>query len=448
MAYDRAQDAGIWDGLAQEFAPFGLALTAPKDLTVLGTPRVIGDSTAPNRLMIHPMEGCDGETDGRPGPLTIRRYERFAAGGAGLLWVEACAVVGEGRANARQLWLTPENIGHFAALVETMRSTARAHYGEDFRPLLVLQLTHSGRYSKPEGRPAPLIAHHSPLDEFSHVDAALPVLSDGYLDDLQGAYVQSARLAQEAGFDAVDVKACHRYLISELLASFTREGSRYGGAYENRTRLLREVVREIRQAAPELMVTSRLNVFDAFAYPYGWGMAPEGLQPDLSEPLRLVGELQALGVALLNVTVGNPYFRPHYNRPYDRPIEGGYLPEETPLASIARFQALTRGVQQAYPQLAVAASGLSWLRTAFPAVAAALLEQGWATLAGLGREGFAYPDFARDILTGGAMDAQRCCIACSHCSQMMRDGVESGCPVRDAAVYGPIYRRGRAAAKG
>ncbi|HUU12820.1 MAG TPA: flavin oxidoreductase/NADH oxidase, partial [Terriglobia bacterium] len=57
-----------------------------------------------NSLAIHPMEGCDGELDGRPGELTIRRYRRFGAGGAKLIWFEACAVAPEGRANPRQLW--------------------------------------------------------------------------------------------------------------------------------------------------------------------------------------------------------------------------------------------------------------------------------------------------------------------------------------------------------
>ena len=56
-----------------------------------------------NRLAIQPMEGCDGEPDGSPGELTFRRFRRFGAGGAKLIWGEACAVVPEGRANPRQL---------------------------------------------------------------------------------------------------------------------------------------------------------------------------------------------------------------------------------------------------------------------------------------------------------------------------------------------------------
>jgi 2,4-dienoyl-CoA reductase-like NADH-dependent reductase (Old Yellow Enzyme family) len=316
--------------------------------------------------------------------------------------------------------------------------------GEDFRPVLVLQLTHSGRYSKPEGVPAPRIAHHSPIDSASHVTPETPLLTDAYLDDLIAAFVQAARLAREAGIDAVDIKACHRYLLSELLASFTREHSRYGGSFENRTRLLREVVRAIRRELPDLTVTSRLNIYDALPAPYGWGMASDGsMTPDLTEPLRLIGELRDLGYPGINTTIGNPYYNPYFGRPADLPIKGASVPDEHPLTSFHRFIHLTRAVQEAYPDLNIIGSGYAWIRQFFPQVAAAVLERKWATMIGLGRGAFAYPDFARDILQQGAMDPKKVCATCSMCTQIMRDGGCTGCVVRDAEVYGPIYREGR-----
>ncbi len=290
----------------------------------------------------------------------------------------------------------------------------------------------------------PVITHHSSLDPHSAVTPETPLVTDADLDHLQEDFVEAAVLAQQAGFDAVDIKACHRYLISELLASFTRKNSRYGAAYENRTRFLLEVVQRIRQAAPELTLTSRLNVYDGLAYPYGWGVSEtDASQPDLREPLRLIENLRALGLGGLNITIGNPYYHPHLNRPYDRPIAGGYLPDEHPLEGVARFMAITCQIQQAFPDFAVVGSGYSWLRQFIPQVAAGVLAQGGATIIGLGREAFAYPDFARDILTTGKLDPQRCCIACSACSQMMRDGKPAGCPVHDSEVYGPLYREGR-----
>jgi len=430
--------------LQDDIAALGVEIPVAEELSILQTPYAFDRLTAPNRLAIHPMEGCDGEMDGRPGPLTVRRYERFAAGGAGLLWVEACAVVPEGRANPRQLWMTDANIDSFRALVTRIHTCAQQEMGEQFQPVTVLQLTHSGRYSKPQGAPAPLIAHHSVIDCNSAVVPDLPVVTDDYLDRLQDAYLHAAALAQQAGFDAVDIKACHRYLISELLASFTREDSRYGGSFENRTRFLREVVQRIHEELPGLVVTSRMNLYDALPYPFGWGVDEhEDIQPDLHEPLALIGALGQHGCRTLNVTVGNPYYHPHFNRPYDRPIDGGYLPDEHPLESLARFLTITRTVQQAYPALTVVGTGYSWLRHYLPHVAAGVLTRGWASLIGVGREAFAYPEFARELLTTGKMDPAKCCIACSGCTQMMRDGMPSGCMVRDAAVYGPIYREGR-----
>lgn len=429
--------------LAETIDRLGVKVPLAEKLDILATPTQYGSLAVPNRLAINPMEGCDGEPDGRPGPLTIRRYERFAAGGAGLLWVEACAVAPEGRANPLQLWLTRDNLASYQALVQRIHAVAQESMGASFRPVTVLQLTHSGRYSKPEGTPAPLIAHHSLIDSRSSVTPETPILTDEYLDRLQDAYVEAALLAREAGFDAVDIKACHRYLLSELLASFTRDGSRYGGSYENRTRFIREVVAKVRAAVPEMEVTSRLNIYDALEYPYGWGVDQQTGKPNLSEPLTLIGQLMEQGYRGINITQGNPYYNPHFNRPYDLPIEGGYLPEEHPLESLARFLTITRAVQETYPALTVIGSGYSWLRQYFPYVAAAAIEQGWTSMVGVGRLAFAYPSFAKDLLTTGQLDPKKACIACSRCTQMMRDGVKAGCAVRDAQVYGPIFREGR-----
>jgi 2,4-dienoyl-CoA reductase (NADPH2) len=427
--------------LQDKIAALGLNIPFSENLEILGRPAKYGPFTAPNSLAIHPMEGCDGTADGRPSELTIRRYDRFASGGAGLLWGEATAIVPEARANPRQLLMIPENLADFKQLVARIHRVAKDSMGADFRPVVFIQLTHSGRYSKPRGAREPLIAHHSIIDNKSGVTPDTPVLSDEYLDRLPEIYLQAARLAQEAGFDGVDIKACHRYLVSELLASFNREDSRYGGSFENRTRLLLTTVEKIRQALPDLLVTSRMNFYDALPYPYGWGVAQDGsLTPDLTEPLKLLGMLKSLGYPGVNVTIGNPYYQPHFGRPYDTPIKEGSLPREHPLEGIARFLGIARQVQEAFPDLNVIGSGYSWLRQYFPYVAAGMLEQGWATMVGVGREAFAYPDFAKDILQTGKLNPKKVCIACSACTQLMYDGGQSGCIVRDAEIYLPIYK--------
>lgn len=427
--------------LREEIASQGLDLAADDSVAPLLDPVEVGGFRLPNRLVVLPMEGCDGRADGAPDELTFRRYRRFAAGGAGLLWFEATAVVEEGRANPRQLWIRRDTLDDFRALLREALAAAPQ------RPYTVLQLTHSGRYSKPGRAPRPIIAHRSPyLDPIHKLPADYPLISDDELERLEDRYVDAAKLAREAGFDAVDVKACHRYLVSELHASHTREG-RYGGSFENRTRFFRNVVGKIRAAVPGVTVTSRMNVYDAMAYPYGYGVDREdAAKPDLAEPIELIRFLKEAGAPLVNITIGNPYYNPHVNRPFDWPVAGAPAPKEPPLEGVARFVGIVRRIQQAHPDLAVIGGGYSWLRQFFPNVAAAAVRRGWVTLAGAGRMAFAYPDFVRALKTEGRLDPEKVCVACSACTQIMRDGGRAGCVPRDADVYEPIYKEGRAEA--
>ncbi|MBN2218226.1 MAG: FAD-dependent oxidoreductase [Pirellulales bacterium] len=424
-----------------------LSLDIPlaEDVSILAEPVSVGSFTTPNSLAVHPMEGCDGDSRGRPGLLTERRYLRFARGGAGLIWAEATAVVPEGRANPRQLWLNDESVEAIGRLVQETRAAAAERFGEAHRPLVVAQLTHSGRYSRPGPQRHPLIPAHDPYrDARMNLPDDWPVLTDDDLDRLPDAYARAAVMAFDAGFDAVDIKACHGYLFNEVLGCHTRPG-KYGGSFENRVRLMLDTVDRVRAAVgPDRMITSRLGVYDAVAHPYGWAVdRDDPARPDLSEPLRLIQMLVERGVGLLNVTMGNPYYEPHVNRPFDQPVVGGYAPPEHPLVGVARMIGLASQIQRAFPSLAVVGTGYSWLRGLMPYVAAGAKASGMVTFAGAGRMAFAYPDFAADIVRAGRLDPERVCINCSACTQIMRDGGTTGCVVRDAEVYGPIYARGR-----
>ena len=434
----------------------GVQLDAIEDVSILAEPVEVGKLVIPNSLAIHPMEGCDGDSTGRPGKLTFRRYERFAAGGAGLIWAEAIAVVPEGRANPRQLWLHQNSQDSFAALVSRIHAVAGQNSKRGRRPVVVAQLTHSGRYSKPEGSTQPMIAQRDPYRDAlapqqppnsnakSKIPADWPIVTDEYLDKLQDAYVEAARMAFEVGFDAVDVKSCHGYLINELFACRTRDG-KYGGPFENRTRFLLEVINRIhRELGRDKPVVTRLGVYDAIPYPYGWAVDKKDYaKPDLTEPKKLVELLKRQGVKLINITVANPYYNPHVGRPFNEPIVGGYEEPEHPLVGVARLINVAGEIQEQFPDLAIVGTGYSWLRTLFANVAAANKANGLVTLAGAGRMAFAYPDFARDILTHGKMFPEKVCVGCSTCTQIMRDGGMTGCVVRDNEVYGPIFRHGR-----
>ena len=409
-----------------------------ENLSVLGKKLIIGNKTINNRLACQPMEGCDGNSDGTPGELTLRRYDRFAKGGAGLIWYEAVSVLPEGKANPRQLHINENNLDAFARQVDSIKETAVKENG--FEPVVIMQATHSGRYSKPEGRPAPLIAYNNPIFEKDSPISPDRIVSDEYIDRVKEALIHSAVLAERAGFDGVDIKACHRYLNCELLSAFNRSG-RYGGSFENRTRLLRESILGAQQVTDGgFIVTSRMNVYDGFPYPYGFGVREgAGIDTDLTEPVELIKLLSSYNVQLLNITMGNPYFNPHVNRPF---AKGGYTHEEHPLEGVSRMLKGTSDIKREVPEMNLIASAFTYLGVAAPYVAAGFIEAGLFDMAGFGRTVFAYPDFSKDILFSGGMDKNKICICCSKCTEIMRTpGGTPGCVIKDRDVYAPIYKK-------
>ena len=415
----------------------GLDIPFSEDIGALFEPVSLGGKILPNRLAVQPMEGADADQGGAPGELTLRRYRRFAESGCGLIWFEAAAVRGDGRSNPRQLLLTRKTLDGFKRLVEKTRDAAGKSAGWNSSPLLVLQLTHAGRFAKPLGTPAPVIAQHNPyLDPLHNIPPDQPPITDRELDDLREDFVQAAKAAFEAGFDGVDIKACHGYLVSELLASRSREDSRYGGSFEARTRFLRETAGGIKASVPGLILAGRLGFYDSIPYPYGFGVnEKDETNPDMSEPVALVKDLIQAGLELLNITAGIPAYRPHYGRPFDTPVAGGSVPGEHPLTSIARLIGLASRTRREFPSLPVVGTGYTWLRGFFPHVAAGVIESGQASLIGVGRMAYAYPGFARDLMDKGTLDPKKVCLTCSGCSALLRAGGPAGCVVRDKGIY-------------
>ena len=425
------------EAFQEQNTQLGTNLPYANDLSVLAQPLTVGSKVIPNRLACQAMEGCDGTATGEPDKLTIRRYDRFAKGGAGLIWFEATAVMEEGRANPRQLYITKDNLDAFKRQVEVIKETALKENG--YAPLVVMQATHSGRYSKPQGVPAPLIAYNNPIFEKDNPISSDRIVTDDYLDLVGEKLVEGARLAEQAGFDGVDIKCCHRYLNSELLSAYNREG-RYGGSLENRTRLLREsIAGAIESCGKDFIVSSRMNVYDGFPHPYGFGVKDDGsLDFDPTEPIWLLKELKKYGVDLLNITMGNPYFNPHVNRPF---ASGGYEIDEHPLTGVARMLHGIAALKNAVPDLKLICSAVSYLGVAAPNVVAAFIQDNGFDIAGFGRTIFAYPDFAKDILKNGAMDKNKICICCSKCTQIMRQpGGTPGCVIRDRDPYMEIHK--------
>lgn len=407
------------------------------DISVLGKSYNIGNKKVINRLVCQAMEGCDGTAEGCPDFLTKRRYERFAKGGAGIIWFEATAVLEESRANPRQLYINDNNLDNFKKQIEDIKETALKTNG--YEPIVIMQATHSGRYSKPNGTPAPLIAYNNPIFEKDSPISSDRIVADEYLDRVGEALINGSKLAEKAGFDGVDIKCCHRYLNSELLSAYNREG-KYGGSLENRTRLLRESVKgAIENCSSNFIVSSRMNVYDGFPYPYGFGVSKDGgLDFDVTEPDWLIKELYKYGVKILNITMGNPYFNPHVNRPY---VQGGYEAPEHPLQGVSRVLKGTAKIKELNPEMAIICSAVSYLGVAAPNVVSAFIKDNKFDFAGFGRTIFAYPDFAKDILNNGGMDKNKICICCSKCTEIMRKpGGTPGCVIRDKDMYLPMYK--------
>ncbi len=409
-----------------------------------------------NRWAVLPMEGWDATADGRPTDLVLRRWRRFGQSGASLVWGgEAFAVVPEARANPRQLCIGPDSVADLVALRIAVEDGRRETTGGTDGLVLGLQLTHSGRWSRPDGTPQPLIAYRHPVLDarVGATDDAL--LTDGQLDELVGAFVAATRAAAEAGFSFVDVKQCHGYLGHELLSAVDRPG-RYGGEMDGRSRFITSVVDAIRSELPGMGIGTRLSVADsapfvagpdgigvrdplvATPYPYAFGGDGTGDGIDLAEPHALLDDLGRRGVEMVCVTVGSPYANPHTQRPAYFPPSDGYRPPRDPLLDVARMLEVTRQITAAHPQMAVVGSGLTYLQEWLPHTAQAMVDQQWTQVVGIGRMTLSYPTLPLDVLRGQALTRPSLCRTFSDCTTAPRNGLVSGCyPIDDAYKRSP-----------
>ena len=414
----------------------GLDLPVAEDCGLLLRPLTVGRHTAPNRIAVQPMEGCDALSDGSPSDWTTERYRRFADGGSGVIWFEATSVTQDGRANPRQLVLSATTMPAFRRLVRSAREAARVASGSGHHPVLVLQLTHSGRYSRVRPGWIRRVACRNPY--LDNAGEPLSIWRDEELDELADRFIAAAVLAREAGFDAVDIKACHGYLVHELLAAHTRDDSRYGGPLANRSRFLLSVIGGVRRAAAGIDIAVRLSAADGVPYPYGFGTTPSGARSaGVSEPAELAARLAREACAVINVTAGIPARTPHLGRPFNRNACGAPPPAEHPLVGVARLIGLAAEIQRAAGVVPVVGTGYSWLQQFWPRVGAGVLQRGWAACIGVGRGAIAYPDAPRDLARTGSLEPRKCCVACSYCTDLMRADVPTGCVVRDRQRYRP-----------
>lgn len=452
-------------------------LSAAED-SPLAQPAKFGELVIGNRWCIHPMEGWDANRDGTPSEHTLRRWRNFGRSGAKLIWGgEAAAVRPDGRANPNQTLATEANRDGLAALLRELTDAHRAAFGTPDGLIVGLQLTHSGRFCKPDDhhRSAPRIAYHHPLlDAKFKIDPrdSSVVWTDAELERLIDDYVAAARLAHEVGFHFVDVKACHGYLLHEFLSARSRPGP-FGGDLSGRANLLLSIIDRVRNEVPQLAIGVRLSVFDSvpfvtsrdigrpmeyaklLPYEFGFGVAADDpMSIDLTEPIELMRMLAAHGVTAINLTCGSPYYNPHLQRPAIFPPIDGYQPPEDPLVGVWRQidtvrrcreriqdagcgeQGKTANVKPLPPAsrmlhpaapVPLVGTGYSYLQDYLPHVAQAVVREGWADLVGLGRMVLAYPELPADTLAGRPLERKRICRTFSDCTTAPRNGLISGC---------------------
>jgi 2,4-dienoyl-CoA reductase-like NADH-dependent reductase (Old Yellow Enzyme family) len=409
----------------------------------------IGRFYAGNRWAIHPMEGWDAQPDGTPSELTLRRWRNFGRSGAKLIWGgEAAAVQPSGRANPRQTLATRSNRAGLAALLDALRAAHRAEYGTLDDLVVGLQLTHSGRFCRPVPGPlAPRIAYHHPLlDAKFQIDPGdnSLVLADDELHHLIDDFVIAAGVARDVGFQFVDIKACHGYLLHEFLSARQRPGA-FGGDLTGRSRLLCTIIERVRAEYPDLAIGVRLSVFDTLpyesreaaghpmaweldSYPFGFGLSPNEPYPlDLTEPIELLRRLRDLGVIAVNLSCGSPYYNPHVQRPAIFPPSDGYQPPEDPLVGVVRQIHAARTCHEAVDGLVMVGTGYSYLQDFLPHVAQAVVREGWIDIVGLGRMVLSYPELPRDVLQQGRLQRKQVCRTFSDCTTAPRHHLVSGC---------------------
>ncbi|MCC6590593.1 MAG: NADH:flavin oxidoreductase [Bryobacterales bacterium] len=402
-----------------------------------------------NRWVIHPMEGWDAETDGRPSDLVRRRWNHFAISGAKWIWGgEAMAVIPEARANPNQLVINESTRDSLARLMEETLTAHRYAFGSTDDLLIGFQLTHSGRFSKPvdKKRLEPRIAYHHPvLDRRFGVSPDRPIVTDEEIDRIIEHFIAAARIAEFCGAQFVDVKHCHGYFGHELLTAFTRPG-KYGGPLENRTRYLRHIVAGIR-AATKLKIGVRFSAFDFVAYKPDPALStPRKLGPgipedpagvtavDLSLAMEFLQVLTDLGIKMVNLTAGSPYYNPHIQRPALFPPSDGYQPPEDPLVGCVRQIQAHADLKHRFPNLVTVGTAYTYFQDYLPHVAQAIIRRGDIDTVGIGRMVLSYPTLPADSLKG-ILNKKLICRTFSDCTTGPRNGLVSGCYPLD-----PFYR--------
>ncbi|MFJ9103014.1 NADH:flavin oxidoreductase/NADH oxidase [Streptomyces sp. NPDC102405] len=271
-------------------------------MSALFEPRTLRDVTIPNRVWMPPMcqysAAPEGSETGAPNDWHFAHYAARAAGGTGLIIVEATGVSPEGR-------ISPYDLGIWNdTQVKAFRRITRFLVSQGTVP--GIQLAHAGRKASTDqpwkgGAPlAPDAGGWQPLGPSALAyDAKHPVpteLTADHIKDVVGQFAAAARRALAAGFEVAEIHGAHGYLINNFLSPHSNQRTdEYGGSYENRTRFALEVVDAVREVWPDdKPLFFRISATD-------W-LEEGGWTPD--DTVRFARDLQTHGIDLLDVSTG------------------------------------------------------------------------------------------------------------------------------------------------
>jgi 2,4-dienoyl-CoA reductase-like NADH-dependent reductase (Old Yellow Enzyme family) len=390
---------------------------------MISSPIMIGEKTAPNRIVFQPMECNDADSNGNPSDLTIRRYRRFAEGGTGIIFSESLTLTTESRARKSQMAITEQNAEGLAHLIKAMREV-------NPEPLILFQLNQSGRLSE--------AAFSKVISVYPTGEPDIHVLTEEEIEEIGANFVKAAVIAKQVGADGIDFKHCHGYVCTEMIQPANTRSDRYGGSFENRTRFFRETVEKMKTALSDdsFLLGVRFNFYDGVTGGFGTA-GPDEVVEDFTEPLAFAKMMEDMGMHYINVSAG--IAGSEITQPSKKYPEGVY-----------RLFGWAQAVKQAV-SIPVIGSGYTYLRDgknklpesnqekrSFLYWAEKNIRDGNVDMVGVGRQSLADPLFTKKILAGESKAVNYCTI-CDRCLELMFGQKAVGCAVHDK-YYRGLYR--------
>lgn len=359
--------------------------------------------TIPNRFVAQAMEINTAGTGGSVSEGVIKRYNELARGGWGIVFIEATSITDAHLARQNGLVLNKANLDGFKRLVDEFKAI-------NDKSLLLIQLTHSGRQSG---------AFSQKVKVYDDEQSDIPVLTETELDAIKEQFAEAIKLANRAGLDGVDVKACHGYLGGEFLRPLNKRSDKYGGSIANRARFISDLIAVAKDQHPAFIVGSRISVFEGIRG--GCGTANENeLIEDFTDMHEILTRFIDAGTDYINVSGGIPTKTPLLTRP----LKNGEF------YRISHYR-YTKVLKQALSQVAVIGSTYTTGDETCLSLAQENITKGYTDFVGFGRQNLADPLFpVKAVEDPEAIDY---CTLCGKCSLLLKDDKNIYCQTRHSS---------------